>query len=206
MHHHVRARRWSVAAIAVLACLVLAGSASAGGDRRGGGEKGSKGSTTLALDPATAEALAGLGLTIRPLRRASADGGAFEFPITGARLDLDRVRGEVRHAGGLELSTASTAVRVKNFVIRLDGDPDLTAKVVGGPRISLLDLDLGQAAIDARRGRVRVSGVGATLSADGAAALNAAFGTNLAAGTPIGEATVDAKLRGCDSDDDSDSD
>ena len=191
MHHHVRARRWSVAAIAVLACLVLAGSASAGGDRRGGGEKGSKGSTTLALDPATAEALAGLGLTI---------------PITGARLDLARVRGEVRHAGGLELSTASTAVRVKNFVIRLDGDPDLTAKVVGGPRISLLDLDLGQAAIDARRGRVRVSGVGATLSADGAAALNAAFGTNLAAGTPIGEATVDAKLRGCDSDDDSDSD
>lgn len=193
-------------AIALMASLALAAPASAGHDRGcDGKKKGLKGSTTLAVDPATAEALAGLGLTIRALRPANTYDGAFAFPITGGRLDLDRGRGKIRHAGGLELRTSSTAVRVKNFVIRLDRDPDLTAKVVGGPRISLLDLDLSEADIDVRRGRITVSGVAATLSEEGAAALNDAFGTNLAPGTPIGEATVKAKRgRGHDRDDDDD--
>ena len=192
--HLSRARRSSLVAIVALACLALAPVAAAGDRSHCGGKSKLRGTTTLALDPATAEALAGLGLSIRPLRPAGADDGAFEFPITRGRLNLDSGRGRIRHAGGLELSTSSTRVRVRNFVIRLDDDPDLTAKVVGGPRISLLDLDLSNADIDAGRGRVTVSGVAATLSEQGAAALNAAFGTNLAAGTPIGEATVEAKL------------
>jgi hypothetical protein len=68
--------------------------------------------------------------------------------------------------------------------------------VVGGPRISLLDLDLGEADIDRDGRRLRVSNVAATLSDEGAAALNGAFGTSFEEGLPIGTATVATKLEG----------
>ncbi len=96
-------------------------------------------------------------------------------------------------------------MRLRNFVVRLDEDPDLTAKV-GDSRVSILDLDLSQAQVSLEDRRLKASGVIATLSADGAAALNAAFGLQLSAGLPIGTANVDARLASPDRDEDDDED
>ena len=71
--------------------------------------------------------------------------------------------------------------------------------------MSILDLDLSPAQLALQRRRLTVSGFEATLSADGAAALNQAFALQLPAGLAIGTASVDLALdRGHDTDSDSD--
>lgn len=188
--------------LALLLCLTAAGAAPALAQAKSGtAVRG--GATTLALDPGTAAALTSAGISVGPIRPASAGADGIAFPITGGRVATDPVGGRIAHSGGLLLRDADTAVRLRKFVIRLDDAPDLTAKV-GGSRVSILDLDLSQAQLGLQRRRLTVSGVRATLSADGAAALNAAFGTQLPAGLAIGTASVDARLGGGD-DDDSDS-
>lgn len=184
-----------------LLCLALAGAAPALAEAASG-TKLRGGATTLALDPGTAAALSSAGISVGPIRPASAGKSGIAFPITRGRVATDPVGGRIAHSGGLLLRDADTAVRLRKFVIRLDAAPDLTAKV-GGQRVSILDLDLSQAQLALQRRRLGVSGVKATLSAAGAAALNQAFGLQLPAGLAIGTATVDARLGGGD---DSDSD
>src|SRR5687768_12850321 len=121
------------------AVLALAAPAQAGEHHEA---KPKGGATTLALDPGTAQALTDLGVAVSPLRPARAGDAGVAFPVTGGRLDPETYAGRIRHTGGLQLRAGGTRVRVRNFVIRIDESPDLTAKVAGGPRISLLDLDL----------------------------------------------------------------
>jgi len=190
--------------LALLLSLTVAGAAPAlaeasSGKRHGGG------ATTLALDPGTAAALSSAGIGVAPIRPAKARTAGIAFPITRARVSTDPVGGRIKHSGGLLFRDADTRVALRNFVIRLDDAPDLTAKV-GGQRVSILDLDLSQAQLATTRRRLTVSGVKATLSAAGAAALNQAFGLQLPAGLTDGTATVELELRGHDSDSDSDSD
>ena len=152
--------------------------------------------TTLVIDPGTAQALTDLGVTVTPLKPASPRSGGIAFPITAQRLDRETYAGRIAHSGGLQLAAGDKRVRVRNFVIRIDETPDLTARVVGGPRISLLDLDLSDADIDRNGRRLHVSNVKATLSDEGAAALNGVFGTSFEEGLPIGTAGVATKLKG----------
>jgi hypothetical protein len=180
-------RRLLTAALALAAILALAPAAHAGKSRSA--------ATTLALDPGTAQALTHLGVTVTPLRPAKVRSGGIAFPITAQRLDGETYAGRIAHSGGLRLAAGDTRVRLRNFVIRIDETPDLTARVVGGPRISLLDLDLSEADIARDGRRLRVENVKATLSDEGAAALNGAFGTSFEEGLPIGTATVETKLK-----------
>jgi hypothetical protein len=179
-------KRLLAALLVLVAALALTPAAQA---------KKSRGATTLALDPATAQALTDLGVVVTPLRPAATRSGGIAFPITTQGLNATTYAGKIAHSGGLKLAAGDTVVRLRNFVIRVDDTPDLTARVVGGPRISLLDLDLGNASIDRDGRRLRVSNVGATLSDEGAAALNGAFGTSFEEGLPIGTATVATKLK-----------
>jgi len=188
-----RSRGLVGALLALTAVLALAVPAQAGHHHHKAQLK--RGATTLALDPATARALTDLGVTVSPLAPARARDAGIAFPVTGGRLDPDTYAGRIRHSGGLALNAGDTGVRVRNFVIRIDESPDLTAKVVGGPRISLLDLDLSGAEIERRGKRLTVAGVAATLSVDGAAALNGVFGTAFEEGLAIGTATVKTKLQ-----------
>jgi hypothetical protein len=189
--------------LASLLSLTIAGAAPALAEASSGA-KVRAGSTTLALDAGTAAALDSAGISVGPIRPASAGADGIAFPITGGRLATDPVGGRIAHSGGLLLRDADTKVRLRSFVIRLDDAPDLTAKV-GGARVSILDLDLSQAQLALTRRRLSVSGVKATLSGAGAAALNQAFGLQLPAGLAIGTASVDARLGGHDGDSDSDS-
>ena len=192
--------------LALLLCLTIVGAAPAVAQASGKHRHKSRSATTLALDPGTAAALTAAGISVSPLRPASAGPDGIAFPITWARVSTDPGGGWIAHSGGLKLRDADTKLRLRDFVIRLDSDPDLTARV-GGQRVSILDLDLSQAQIAVQRRRLTVTGVKATLSADGAAALNQAFGLQLPAGLAIGTATVElAQDRDGDWDSDSDSD
>jgi hypothetical protein len=209
------ARRFAlVATCASLALLSVAGAAAADGSKSRGKPKALGGTTTLALDPGTAAALTDAGIAVAPIGPARATSAGIVFPVTGGRLSADPLGGRIRHAGGLRLASDDAAVRLRRFVIELDSSPNLTAKV-GGSRVSILDLDLSQAELSVTGRRVAASGVIATLSADGAAALNQAFGLQLEEGLTIGTADVEVRLGkasfdhdrdddDCDDDDDDD--
>jgi hypothetical protein len=198
MSHHASRL---VVVLTALAILAFTGTATAQSPK----VEVKSGSTTLSLDPGTATALTDAGIAVKPIGDAKAGSDGIAFPVVGGWLTTDPVGGRIHHLGGLRLRSDDATVRLRNFVVRLDEDPDLTA-TVGDSRVSILDLDLSQAQVSLEDRRLKASGVIATLSADGAAALNAAFGLQLSAGLPIGTANVDARLAKPDRDEDDDED
>lgn len=158
------------------------------------------GDTTLVPDPAAAAALAGAGISLSPIGPATAGPGGFEFPITGGMVSTSDLSGDITHSGGIKFSKPSmhgagedVVVDLTDFTIQIDADPDLVASV-GASRVSILSLDLSGASIDIMDTDVTVSNVEASLTADAAAALNAAFSTTLfTEGLVIGTATVAAE-------------
>jgi hypothetical protein len=192
MSHHASRL---VVVLTALALLAFAGTAAAQSPK----VEVQGGATTLALDPGTAAALTDAGIAVKPIGDAKSTDDGIAFPVVGGWLTADPVGGRIHHLGGLRLRSDDTTVRLRNFVVRLDEDPDLLAKVGNGDeRVSIADLDLSQAQVSLGGSRLQASGVTATLSADGAAALNAAFGLQLPAGLPIGTANVDADLEAND--------
>ena len=158
--------------------------------------KVSRGATTLTLDKDTAKTLTDLGLSLAPIGPARAATGGVAFPVTTGTLDAKSYAGIIRHTGGLRISSSSTHVDLNNPRIVVDGAPDLTAQVGSGPRLSIADLDLGDATIAAKGGRLSITGVVVRLSDGAAAALNDAFGTDaLKGGIVLGTADVDTRVR-----------
>jgi hypothetical protein len=155
----------------------------------------SGGVTNLHLDRATAAALGDLGLSVAPVGPAKASGTRVSFPVTGGAIDPATAAGRVTHSGGLAFSAGGTTVRVTNFIVRTDTKRPVLTAAVGNARVPLLALDLGDAKV-LRRGP---GGVGTwvvrvetSLTGTAAGALNGAFGSHLAAGTPIGR--VDLRI------------
>lgn len=155
-----------------------------------------KGSTNLALDPGTAQALTGLGVTAAPIGEATAlPSGELSFPITGGKANTSTFAGVIRHSGGISLTAGSTVVELTDFTINVDGQPDLTA-LVGGSRVSILALDLSELKAKVVGKRITLGNVTAKLTAEAADALNAAFGvTAFSEGLVLGKATVKAVAR-----------
>ena len=154
------------------------------------------GATTLALDSGAANALQSLNISAAPVDPASAGSAGLAFPITGGKLGRERRSpGAIAHSGGIRLSRDSTVVELTSFTINVDADPDLTA-LVGGQRVSILNLDLSQLDAEVRGRRITLAGVRATLTAAAASALNQAFSTNaFSEGLLIGTAGVAARAR-----------
>ncbi|MGD5468090.1 hypothetical protein QUS59_22705, partial [Xanthomonas citri pv. citri] len=133
------------------------------------------GSTTLKLDPATAKALTGLGVSVSPIKPAKAGAKGISFPITGGAIDPATAAGMITHGGGLQLRAGATRVRLTSFTIGVDKTPASSVKA-GKARLTAFSLSLARAKV-ARAGLgTTVSGVVVKLSAKGAAALNRAFG------------------------------
>ena len=153
------------------------------------------GATTLALDSGAASALQSLDITAAPVDPASAGSAGLEFPITGGKLDAETFAGSITHSGGISLSKGSTVVELTSFTINVGADPDLTA-LVGGQRVSILNLDLSQLDASVQGRRITLAGVRATLTAAAASALNQAFSTHaFNEGLLLGTATVAARAR-----------
>jgi hypothetical protein len=154
------------------------------------------GATALALDPGTAAALTSLGITVAPIRPATAaDDGALSFPITGGTLQPAALTGTISHSGGMLFAKGATKVALRKFEITLDDTPTLSAKL-GGARVDILSLDLaGLTVTEGEDGTLVLGGVVGRLTAGAADALNAAFGTDaFTEGLVLGTATVDAQL------------
>ena len=178
--------------LALIAVLALA-PAAAGAAKTKKIKLAPRGATTLALDEGAAAALQSLGIAVAPLKPARAGDAGIAFPITAGKLDAKTYAGEIKHSGGLSLTRGSTRVDLRNFVINVDKAPDLTARV-GDARVSILDLDLSDAAITAKGRKLTIAGVKATLTDDAAGALNAAFSTDaFQEGLEIGTATVSGR-------------
>lgn len=144
--------------------------------------------TRLSLDPGTAQALTGLGVSVAPEAPAVA-GSAIQFPITnsGGRIALDR---PITHSGGLVFSAGATSLTVGDFTI----DPKagiLYAERTPVGRLALLKVDLSAITTSTPGVQVRVDGAKLSLTADAASALNSTFNTTaLAENLPIGTAQI----------------
>ena len=135
--------------VALVALLALAPAASAA--KKKTVKLAPKGATTLALSDGAASALQSLGIAAAPLKPARAGDDGLRFPITAGKLDAKTYAGQIKHVGGISLTRGATRVDLRNFVINVDGAPDLTARV-GDSRVSILDLDLAT-----RRSRSRAA-------------------------------------------------
>jgi len=118
----------------------------------------------------------------------------FAFPVTGGRVTLSPLGGKVRHAGGILFLnvTNGKTIEVSRFTIDLS-HADLTGIVNGNPqaRVPLFRLDLSHARLAAGKHIVTAGGIGLTLTAAAARALNAALGTKLfSAGLKLGTAST----------------
>ncbi|HSJ74394.1 MAG TPA: hypothetical protein VK904_08765 [Miltoncostaeaceae bacterium] len=188
-------RTTSTGRLGILAAAALAGAAVTAPSALGAVVPVDDGQTNLHLDAATAGALGDLGVSVSPVGPATAKGLRLSFPIDGGRIDPETAAGVVDHEGGLAFRAGGTTVRVTDFTVRTDvRRPHLTARV-GGGSIRLLNLDLSDARV-IRRGPGEVGTwavrIKSTLSAQAAAALNAAFGSRLAGGIPIGRVDLRA--------------
>lgn len=152
------------------------------------------GTTSLTIAAGTAAVLTKNGVTVSAVRPAKAHSTTFSFPIKSGRVDPATAAGTIRHSGGLKFHAGHTTLVVKDFVIDTTKGV-LTARVGGTKtRIPLLKLDTSKAKISADGSWLTVSGVGASLTPEAAAALNKTFGVSLfTAGLPIGTAKITAR-------------
>jgi hypothetical protein len=183
--------RLLTAALAILAVTVPVAAAA----KKSKPIKVSRGATTLALDSGAASALQSLGIAVAPLKPAKAGDAGIAFPVTNGKLNATTYAGSVKHTGGLRFSRDATVVDLRNFTIRIDDAPDLTARV-GDQRVSIADLDLSDAEITATKKTLTVAGVVVELSSTGAMALNEAFGTTAFTDELVlGEATLKTRIK-----------
>jgi hypothetical protein len=171
-------------AVAAVASLALAASAPAA--KLGG-------KTVLAPEAATFETLAGAGVTVTPTGTASAVSAGIAFPITGGRFNADQVTGKVEHKGGLTFTGHGASLTLENFVVKVGDKNVIRAEVAGGGHVRLADLDLDEAKIQQRGGKLVISNVDVLLAGKAAAALSGVFGLPDLRGADLGTATVKAK-------------
>jgi hypothetical protein len=190
-------KRMSLAAVPIVAGLTLAlslapAAASAKQWNRDSGR--TYGSTALVLDPSTASALTGLGVTPGLVAPATAGrGGALLFPIK-TPLSQALATGTIKHSGGISLTAGGKTVDLTNFWIDLRGD-DLSADVSTSTganlgRVTIVSLDFSGSHLGFSDFDLTLGPVSADLNAAAIGALNEVFGTSLTAPIPLGTATV----------------
>lgn len=178
---------------ALVAALLAVAPVSPAGAHGGWWHARGQSVTSLQLDPGAAAALQSLGVSAAPIAPAFANDNGLNFPITNSLGNVLFTR-TIKHSGGIALTAGSTRVELTRFSINLDREPDLTA-LVGGQRVSILDLDLSTASVRFRRGRLSVGPIAARLTQTAADALDGAFGvTAFSKGLLLGQATVRARL------------
>lgn len=158
------------------------------------------GKTSVALSSGFVSALHSLNVTPGVIGPTMISSGTASFPVVAGALDLNNLRGEVLHSGGLTLADTNTRVRLQSFVIDTTGSkPMITGLVVANGvmvgRIALFDLQLPSGIklplTPASGGTLTLKGVGVNLDSTAAAALNKVFKvTAFQGGLKIGTASV----------------
>lgn len=152
------------------------------------------GSSNLKLDSSTSGALTTAGITSGPIDPATRKSGKLKFPITGGKVGVDGQSGIVRLDGGLRLARGTTSLDLTKLRISFD-DGKVTA-LVAGNRVTVLSLDVADASTKVKGEVVTITDVAATLTAEGATAINEAFGTAFTAGAAFGTFKVKGTTKG----------
>lgn len=159
------------------------------------------GVTTVTLAGSFVSALGSLDVTPGTVSPTLLRDGKVGFPVTGGAVDLDTALGQILHSGGLTLTAGKTEVTLQSFIIDTTGSkPVITGLVtVNGTlqsfgRVPLFDLALPSGLtlpLKPVYDQINLEGVGVTLDATAAGALNSVFGvTAFTAGFNIGTADV----------------
>lgn len=154
------------------------------------------GKTTLALNPGTASALTGAGVTVAPAAEAKAGSAGISFPIQGGLINAKTHGGRITHSGGLTFTAGGKSLTIRDFTV------NTSKKVLSawvdelGARVAVLDVNLSKAKVTATSKRLTITNVRTTLKQGVADALNGYFSTSLfTGGLKIGTVTVSAPIK-----------
>jgi hypothetical protein len=147
----------------------------------------SGGDANLALDRAFTSG----GVSASAIAPATLAGGEVGFPVAGGKVNADGGSGSVRLDGGLRLTRGGTNLDLTKPRIDL-ADGEITA-VLSGDRVALASFNPAGATVRVEGDEVRITGVDAALTSDGARAINEALGGNaFAEGDSFGTLEVQA--------------
>lgn len=160
------------------------------------------GETSVTFSSDLIDALGSLNVNVQGFGGTTIDNGIAEFPITGGAADVDSVKVDIQHNGGLTLSAGSTIVNLTDFEITNLGDSAILTGLVilNGNLITrspLFDLTVGgvNSSIVDNHPALSLDNVTVSLSSAAATTLNQAFGVDaFTAGFNVGTAEVDARL------------
>ena len=166
------------------------------------------GTTSLSLDEQFAALLNTAQASFKKIipGRMKHGGGELTFPISGGAFDLTDLKGEILHSGGFTLSEGTTDVSVSDLIITTPASTDTTTLAtvsalvtVNGTfqgRVNLFNFDLTGVTAPfslPHNKKIALKNLSLTLTADGATALNTAFGTTtFTADTVVGTASINA--------------
>lgn len=205
---HARSVRVSFILVGIIAVMLVTLFASvASADARPLALDGKR--TKVTVDPATLQVLLGADIIPLPVAPSPVVGTKtslkYTFPVTNGRVDSKTLVGKIRHKGGIRFvqwnGSGWNQLRLTRYTIVIGANASyITAKVNGGARARVLELDLGAAKIKkyTRFGRayVYISNVKVNLNATSIGAINATFGTALPTDAEIafGKANVLARV------------
>ncbi len=159
------------------------------------------GKTSVTLSAGFVSALQSLRVTPGTIGPTKISGGVAGFPVVAGALDLNNAKGEILHSGGLTLANSAKRVRLQSYIIDTTGvSPVITGIVtVNGVilgRIPLFNLQLPSGLklpLKPSGDVLTLKGVGVTLNAGAAKALNMVFNVSaFQGGLKIGTANVSA--------------
>jgi Htaa len=150
----------AAAAMATAATLVLAPGASARPEQVSGG------TTSLKISANVGEFLADAGTKVKAIDPAKEKKNGYGFPIATGELDNKKVKGSLKHRGGLEVNGDGGKFELTRLQAKFGRSSKLKAKV-DGDNSALFELDTENAKAKESDGTIKVSGVKVLLSAKG---------------------------------------
>ena len=178
------ARAALAALLAVLLFAAPAGAAAPGLSAT----KATGGTTTLKIGGVTAGALALAGVSVRAVAPAGKSSAGLRFPVSGGTIRPARLLGSISHRGAVRFSLGRRSIVLRSLRITVTSRGASMSASIARRRITILRLSLAKAII-ASPGPLSVtaSNITATLSPQGARAINREIGTKLfEAGLKIG--------------------
>ncbi|GAB1539507.1 hypothetical protein NUACC21_21740 [Scytonema sp. NUACC21] len=165
-------------------------------------ESSRSGETSVAFSNDLVNALSSLQVQVEGFGSTDISDGIADFPITGGAADIDLVKVDIIHDGGLTLKTAHTTVDLTDFIITNLGDRAILTGLVSVDsnllvRAPLFDLNVGglEAFTEGEEPSLSLLDVGVTLTSEAASTLNQVFGvTAFTPGFNIGTAQVETQL------------
>ncbi|MGH2962963.1 MAG: HtaA domain-containing protein [Solirubrobacterales bacterium] len=159
--HATRRGSWALgAALAAAVALALAPAASAKPETVGGG------TTTLKMKKAVAEFLADTGTKVKAIDPAKDRKSGIQFPIAKGELDPKKVRGTLKHDGGLDLRGDGGKAELTRLQAKFGKGSKLKAKV-DGKNTALFELDTENAKAKEKSGTLTYSKIKAIATTKG---------------------------------------